>query len=254
MAHSTTPLVRPETKPSITSIRSKAFRYLNTTWMRSLVLAVIGIIVRVPALQGERLWDDHYLAHDNPFIKSPALILEAFRHYLFLDSISIHYRPVQNISYMADYFFWNTNEFGFHLTNVLLHVGSGVLLYFLLRQLLASLCLRDMRLAVRDRVLKRLPWISHAAFLVALLWVVHPVHSAAIDYISGRADSLAFFFAAAGWLLLLQGRRTKQRFFQASLYALAALSGLLALLSREIAVIWIVLFLAHLFLVERRLP
>jgi tetratricopeptide (TPR) repeat protein len=215
---------------------------------------VIGVIVRAPALQGQRIWDDQYLSLDNPFIKSPLLILESLRHNLFLDSFSAHYRPVQNISYFVDYFFWNTDEFGFHLTNVLLHVGSGILLYFLLRQLLASLCLRDMRLAVRDRVLKRTPWVSDAAFLVALLWVVHPVHSAAIDYISGRADSLAFFFATAGWLLLLRGRRTKQRFSQASFYALAAFSGLLALLSREIAVIWIVLFLAHVFLVERRLP
>jgi protein O-mannosyl-transferase len=233
---------------------SQVATYLRREWLRVLLLVVIGVIVRAPALQGQRIWDDQYLSLDNPFIKSPLLILESLRHRLFLDSFSAHYRPVQNISYFADYFFWNTDEFGFHLTNVLLHVGSGILLYFLLRQLLASLCLHDMQLAVRNRVLKRLPWISHAAFLVALLWVVHPVHSAAIDYISGRADSLAFFFAAAGWLLFLRGRRNKQRFFRASLYALAALSGLLALLSREIAVIWIVLFLAHVFLVERRLP
>ena len=98
-----------------------------------------------PALQGERIWDDHYLAHDNPFIKSPILILEAFRHYLFLDSFSAHYGPIQNISYMADYFFWNTNEFGFHLTNVLLHVGSGVLLFLLLRELISSLLFEHLR-------------------------------------------------------------------------------------------------------------
>ena len=235
------------------SLLSQLATYLRREWLRVLLLVVIGVVVRAPALQGQRIWDDQYLSLDNPFIKSPLLILESLRHNLFLDSFSAHYRPVQNISYFADYFFWNTDEFGFHLTNVLLHVASGILLYFLLKQLLASLCLRDTQLAVRDRILKRLPWVSDAAFLVALLWVVHPVHSAAIDYISGRADSLAFFFAAAGWLLLLRGRRTKQRFFQASLYALAALSGLLALLSREIAVIWIVLFLAHVFLVERRL-
>ena len=48
--------------------------------------------------------------------------------------------------------------------------------------------------------------LSGAAFFFALLWMVHPVHSAAVDYISGRADSLAFFFACAGWLLYLQAR------------------------------------------------
>jgi tetratricopeptide (TPR) repeat protein len=254
MAHSTTPLVRPKTKPSLTSIRSKVFRYLNTTWMRPLVLAVIGIIVRVPALQGERLWDDHYLAHDNPFIKSPALILEAFRHYLFLDSISIHYRPVQNISYMADYFFWNTNEFGFHLTNVLLHVGSGLLLFFLLRQLIASLFVRRTSEEDRPFAPSYAPWISHAAFLVALLWVVHPVHSAAIDYISGRADSLAFLFASAGWLLFLRGTRALHPVGRASLYFLSGIFGVLALASREIAIVWIVLFLAHVLFVQKPTP
>ena len=99
------------------------------------MLALFGFIVRAPALQGELVWDDQYLAHDNPFIKSPLLILEAFRHYLFLDSFSAHYRPVQNISFILDYMLWNTNTYGFHLTNVLLHVLSGILLYFLLRKL-----------------------------------------------------------------------------------------------------------------------
>src|SRR5690242_14962975 len=108
MTQPTTPLVRPvanrpnETTPVPPSgLKARASRYLNTNWIRCLIIALVGTIVRVPALQGERIWDDHYLVHDNPFMKSPALILEAFRHYLFLDSVSMHYRPVQNISYMV---------------------------------------------------------------------------------------------------------------------------------------------------------
>jgi protein O-mannosyl-transferase len=227
--------------------------YLRRDWLRALLLAVVAVTVHAPALQGERIWDDAYLAHDSPFIKSPLLILEAFRHYLFLDSFSFHYRPVQNISFIVDYFFWNTDTWGFHLTNVLLHAGSGVLLYFLLRRLFASLLLRRVSIAVRERALRRFPWISVAAFLVALIWVVHPVHSAAVDYISGRADSLAFLFASAGWLLFLRAQRTPGTVLRDSLYLLAAVSGLLALLSREIACVWIALFVAHLLFVEKNL-
>src|SRR3984893_4852111 len=172
-------------KPVVSSYLGKVARCFTTHWFRCLLLLLAGIFARSPALQGERIWDDLYLSHDNPFIKSPLLVLETFRHYLFLDSFSAHYRPLQNISFMVDYFFWNTNEFGFHLTNVLLHIGSGVLLYFLLRQLLVSLYLQPTRLATRDRFLKRTSWISRVAFLLALLWTLHPVHSAAIDYISG---------------------------------------------------------------------
>src|SRR2546423_15073562 len=170
-------------------------RLLDADWFSCVVLATIAILIHSPALQGQRIWDDAYLAHDNPFIKSPILIPESFRHYLFLDSLSAHYRPVQNISYIFDYFFWNTDEFGFHLTNVLLHAGSGIVLYFLLRQIFVSLFFGGVPLCIRDRVQTRIPWLSTSAFLVALLWAVHPVHSAAVDYISGRADSLAFFFA-----------------------------------------------------------
>ncbi len=242
-----------ESSVTISRLR-KVARHFRTNWFRCLLLALIGIFVRSPALQGQCIWDDAYLAHDNPFIKSPLLILESFRHYLFLDSFSAHYRPVQNLSFIIDYFFWNTDEFGFHLTNVLLHAGSGILLYFLLRQLFASLWLRKAPLPVRDRALIRMPWISHGAFLVALLWVVHPVHSAAVDYISGRADSLTFFFAAAGWLLFMRAQRTMRPIERGLIYFLAASSGLLALLSREIACIWIVIFLAHLFFIERHLP
>jgi Flp pilus assembly protein TadD len=227
--------------------------YLRRDWLRALLLVILAVTVHAPALQGERIWDDAYLAHDSPFIKSPLLILEAFRHYLFLDSFSFHYRPVQNVSFIVDYFFWNTDTWGFHLTNVLLHAGSGVLLYFLLRRLFASLLLRRVSIAVRERALRRFPWISVAAFLVALIWVVHPVHSAAVDYISGRADSLAFLFASAGWLLFLRAQRTPGTVLRGSLYLLAALSGLLALLSREIACVWIALFVAHLLFVEKNL-
>jgi tetratricopeptide (TPR) repeat protein len=230
---------------------SKLSASLRRDWLRALLLLIIGIGVRSPALQGQRIWDDQYLSHDHPFIKSPLLILETFQHYLFLDSFSAHYRPVQILSYMADYFFWNTNEFGFHLTNTLLHAGGGVLLYFLLQKLFASLCLPSAPLPVQNQLPRRVPWISHSAFLIALLWVVHPVHSAAVDYVSGRADSLAFFFAAAGWLCFLRAECIARPFVRISCYGLSALFGFLALFSREIACVWLFLFLAHLLFKKR---
>jgi len=59
------------------------------------------------------------------------------------------------------------------------------------------------------------------------------VHTAAIAYISGRADSLAFFFAAAGWLLFLKAQRLSSAVSRFSLCGLAATCALLAMLSRE---------------------
>src|SRR5260370_14527404 len=67
-------------------------RLMCADWLRCLSLVVAGVIVRLPALQGQCIWDDQYLVRNNPFIKTPVLILESFPHYLFLDSYSSHYR------------------------------------------------------------------------------------------------------------------------------------------------------------------
>src|SRR5262245_4309254 len=120
-------------------LRAASIWAWSKQWPRYMFLALIGFVVHLPALQGEMVWDDSYLIRDNPFIKSPLLIFEAFRHYLFLDSYAAHYRPVQNLSFIVDYFFWNGNLYGYHLTNLLLHIASGLLLYSLLRKLFTSL-------------------------------------------------------------------------------------------------------------------
>ena len=200
------------------NLRGQLATLRDKQWPRYLFLAATGFLVHLPALQGQPVWDDDYLAHDNPFIKSPLLALEAFRHYLFLDSYSPHYRPVQNLSFMADYYFWNTDPAGFHLTNILLHVGSGLLLYRLLILLFRK------GAGIWNNTDSRSNFAaSLAAFLIAALWMVHPVHSAAVDYISGRADSLAFLFAAGGWLLVLHGRAVQSPGIKLIFYSLAGI-------------------------------
>src|SRR5437879_12381433 len=125
------------------NFRARLIAFCGKQWPRYFFLGAIGFIIRLPAIQGGLIWDDVFLTRDNPFIKSPLLALEAYRHYLFLDSFSGHYRPVQHLSYMFDYFFWKTDPTGFHLTHILLHVAGGLLLYRLLTHLFgkrAGLC------------------------------------------------------------------------------------------------------------------
>jgi tetratricopeptide (TPR) repeat protein len=81
---------------------------------------------------------------------------------------------------------------------------------------------------------------------------VHPVHSAAIDYISGRADSLAFVFAAGGWLLFFRGLESVSNNRRLTYFVSSAGCALLALLSRETACIWVGLFLGYVLFVEKR--
>jgi len=221
--------------------------WLTTDWLFCLILGLIGFLVRVPALQGEPVWDDDYLVRTNPMIRSPILILEVFRHFLFQDTFTAAYRPVQNLSYLVDYIAWNNNFYGYHLTSLLCHLVSGILLYLLLQRLLPVLQTSP---AVSDRnqsqsALRVLP------FLIALVWMVHPVHSAAVDYVSGRADALAFLFACLGWLLFLKGRLIQNHWLAGITFGLSWLAGLLALCSRETGIVWIAIFCVFTFALDR---
>ncbi len=209
--------------------------------MGGALILLASILAYAPVLHGKFLWDDLYLVGSNPFFKSPRFLLEVFRHWLFLDSFSLYYRPVQNLSYILDYAIWNQNEFGYHLSNILFHAASAFLLYLVVRR-----CLRGLA----DAEAKPL-FTEGAAFSVALLWAVHPIHNAAVAYIAGRADSIAMMFALAGWLLFLNESRGWKR--MAGL-ALAPVCVLAALCAKEIAFIWIALFAVYLFGFEHGRP
>lgn len=192
-----------------------------------------------PALGGGLVWDDTYLVGENPFFRSPVFSLEVFRHYLFFDSFSTYYRPLQNWSYIADYWLWRGNVVGHHLTNIALHAGAGFLLCLLLQRLLPGLLRRECKPVAA--------WTSIASVGISLLWVVHPVHNAAVAYISGRADSLAALLALLAWLLVLKAQGAREVGRRVALSGAGVIAILAALCAKEIALMWLVLFLTHLW-------
>lgn len=216
---------------------------LTRPLIAGLLCLVAGCLVYAPALSGDLIWDDHYLVRENPFFRSPVFGLEVFRHYLFFDSFSTYYRPVQNWSYILDYWLWRGNPVGYHTTNILLHSLGGFLLFLLLRRLLPDLCSAP---AEKDR-----SPTSAAALLIALVWLVHPIHNAAVAYISGRADSLAAVFALGAWLLAWQAMEKQTPGRRILLGLLAAAALLIALCSKEIALVWLALVLGFLFVFDR---
>jgi len=211
------------------------------TLLGGALILVACMLAYAPVMHGKFLWDDLYLVGANPFFKSPRFVLEVFRHWLFLDSFSLYYRPVQNLSYIVDYAIWNRDEYGYHLSNILFHAASAFLLMLVIRRCMRSMPPQDISPAFAEA----------ASFSVGLLWAVHPIHNAAVAYIAGRADSIAMMFALAGWLLFLNEASGWKR--TAGL-VLAPLCILVALCAKEIALIWIALFAIYLFGFERALP
>jgi protein O-mannosyl-transferase len=185
-----------------------------------LCLAVVIFAAYSPALRNEFVWDDTALILRDPLIRSWQLIPEAFQHFLFIDATpSDFYRPIQRLTYLADYAGFVFQPAGYHLSSILFHVGAAFAFF-----LFANELLRGWNVEERKR-----RWI---AFVAALLWAVHPVHTAAVAYVSGRADPLAAMF---GFLALYCGIRVApdKRANRWLLHIATAALLLLSVLSKE---------------------
>jgi protein O-mannosyl-transferase len=204
-------------------------------FLPALFLILVVFTIYAPALRNDFVWDDTALVLRDPLIRSWELIPEAFQHFLFIDATpSDFYRPIQRLTYLADYAAFAFKPAGYHLTSILCHVGATLALL-----LLANELLRGWNVEERKR-----RWI---AFLATLVWAVHPVHTAAVAYISGRADPLAAMF---GFLGLYCGIRAAPQIRANRWLLLIATTALLLLsaLSKETGLVFPVLWLAILFL------
>jgi len=123
------------------------------------------------------------------------------------------FRPFFGLSYMVDHWLSGTNPVGYHLTALLLHVGSSLSIFALARTALGM--------------------TSWAAAFAGLLFALLPVHSESVAWIAGsKADVLSSMFYLVGFLGFLSHRVTGH-----ARYAVLATAGFFGcLMSKEIAV------------------
>lgn len=93
------------------------------------------------------------------------------------------YRPVRYLSFAVDYLISGEAPWGYHLMNAVFHGLTAFVVFLVLRKLSAS---------------------SLIALAGALLFLVHPVHTDSVAYVSGRRDILTTLFYL---LALLADRR-----------------------------------------------
>ena len=181
-----------------------------------LLLLLLTLSVYANSLTGEFVWDDDFLILENPSIMS-------FTHvwtYFVLDlyqSYSNYYRPIQALSNAVDFALWGANPFGFHLTNVLLHMAV-IALYFGIVNFITG-----------DR---------RVASVAAALFAVHPAHVAVVAYIAGRADTLCALFMLLSLIFFYRHFTASRKDGSRAQYILSLAFFILALMSKEIAVIF----------------
>ncbi|MDD5006189.1 MAG: tetratricopeptide repeat protein [Candidatus Omnitrophica bacterium] len=193
-----------------------------------LLLVALTLLVYANSLTNLFVWDDYLVIVNNNFVRSWKNISLMFsKDYLFSSSkinkfgvINLvgsgesSYRPVCTLTYFADYSLYKLNPFGYHLTNLILHIFNVILLYFLF-----NLIAKDKKISL----------------LGSALFAVHPATTEVVACIAFREDLLAFLFYICAFILYIK-LSNYDRLRRIYYYAMSVVLYLLALFSKEMAI------------------
>jgi Tfp pilus assembly protein PilF len=179
------------------------------------IILLVGLILIItfaafyPCLKnGFTNWDDDLYVTNNPVIKSfsPQNIKQVFTSF-FVGN----YQPVTMLSYLFEYQFIQLNPFGYHLTNLILHLLNCLLVFWLIYILTGSISVS---------------WIT------AILFSLHPLHVESVAWVSERKDVLYALFFLAGIICYCYYLRAKRR---GKYYFMSLILFIFSLLSKSMA-------------------
>lgn len=172
-------------------------------------LCAITIAVYFSAFRGDFHYDDFSSLFGNRHLEHWQIFLRHLDHMV---------RPVLHATFLLDRSLYGFDPTGYHLVNLLLHVNAGLLIYRILS-----------RAVVDER--------SFVPFWTSLLFLIHPITTETVTYISGRASGLMTFFYLLAFFLYIKaseqsGNKKLRRLFLSG----AVASFLLSIGSKETAV------------------
>ncbi len=183
-----------------------------------ILIFILGLAIYFNSFWVDFIWDDLALVVENPLIRSFSNVFK-----IFLSNLSaqgdIFYRPIQNLTYIIDFFLFKFDYRGYHLTNILLHISAAILFY---------------------RLTLTLTHDNKLANSAALLFLVCPLWVESVTYISGRADILMAVFILLSFIYYLKDRILFSLIFYT-----------LALLSKEASLIYVLLLIFYISLFKR---
>lgn len=118
------------------------------------------------------------------------------------------FRPMSDLSIMADFELWGINGGGYLITSILFHFANAFLLF---------------------QVVLRLDWLGRdrrfIAFASAALFLIYPFHNESIVWAVGRGSLLATFFALSSLLVASSSAKSPLRVVVSSLLFFAGLAA-----------------------------
>jgi tetratricopeptide (TPR) repeat protein len=181
----------------------------------SLLLA--GILPYLNTLAFTFVYDDNYQVVNNPYLRSlhywKQILITQVWSFKYANLATNYYRPLMSVQYLFLYQVYGPLAYVFHLGNVLLHATTVILLFAVIRRLSGS-----------ERV----------AFLAAMLFAFHPIHSEPVSWVAAVPDlQLGVFLLCAIWFYMDLGELARRKWWTP---LAVSVSFALALLSKEPAI------------------
>ncbi|MBD3426987.1 MAG: tetratricopeptide repeat protein [Candidatus Omnitrophica bacterium] len=186
---------------------------LRSRTLHIILLVLAAVFVYANSLGGDFVYDDKPMIVQYDLIHQINNLPRAFTSPTTIYGNVNYYRPLQTASYMIDYFLWGEYPAGFHLTNILLHIAVVIMVYTLILLLFKS---------------------RPVAFMAAVMFCVHPVHTTVVSYIAGRADSMLCVFMLGCFVSYIKFRYGGKSL---AVYALSVFFFGLSLMAKETAMI-----------------
>jgi len=155
----------------------------DVSWQKyPILLLLAGLCVYYNSFGGTFFMDDHTWIVYNPDIGKPFAFFLGFR---WLVSLSL----------TGNYWLDGLNPRGYHLFNLAVHLLAGLTLFGIIRR---TLLLPQWTEPVRKSA-------GELAFVIALLWLIHPLNTQAVTYVIQRCESLMGLFYLLTLYCVLRG-------------------------------------------------
>ena len=154
-----------------------------------LILITTSVYFRSLFLDYTRLDDSIFIVENARYNSDLGNLGVSFQRGLFNPTKDAYYRPVFLVDFIVESRLFGTKPAGYHFTNLLFHLISVTLLFYFFR-----------KIGIREL----------DAFLLTLIFAVHPVLTQAVAWIPGRNDMLLMIFFLSGFILFLKYLDTKK--------------------------------------------
>ena len=211
-------------------------------WVTYVVLAVLTALPFVNAAPDALLVDDASFPPEPSSTLSLDSIVQYFREdaWASVRIITGVYRPISLSLTRLESLLWDTAPRGYHVTSILVHVATTLVLYGFLAEVLRRSAGEDLS----EMVTRGAAWVA------ALVFGVHPIHTEAVDSIFNRAEVLATLgVVGALWLFVREVDRRPRRAWVG-----ACVLYFVALLCKESAVTLPVMLALVMVLVRGEVP